>query len=145
MPAMLQFLSEDGKESQIQLHPTSINFERKEFVSRWLVYHERVQTTAVYVRDCTPVTPYQLLLFGGSINVQHATGTITLDRWATFAAPPKVAALFREVRASLDRVLSEKVAQPHKSVQELGGDVVSAILKLLQTEPRPPRGGVPAK
>lgn len=34
-------------------------------------YFEKVKTTKVYVRDCTMVTPYPLLLFGGEIVVKH--------------------------------------------------------------------------
>jgi hypothetical protein len=35
------------------------------------MYFEKVKTTKVYVRDCTMVTPYPLLLFGGQIVVKH--------------------------------------------------------------------------
>ena len=50
------------------------------------VYHEKVQTTAVFLRDTTPVTPFTLLLFGGAIQVQHSTGAVTVDKWIQFSA-----------------------------------------------------------
>ena len=103
--------------------------------SRWLVYHERVQTTGVYVRDCSTVTPYQLLLFGGKIEVRHAEGTLSLDRWATFKAPARVGVLLKEIRARLDGVLRDKIERPDEDVLASGGPVVEAILRLLDTEP----------
>jgi len=113
-----------------------VNFGRAAFSSKWLVYHERVQSSSVFIRDATPVTPYQLLLFGGAIGVHVASGTVALDGgWASFTAPPKVAVLFREIRASLDRVLLDKVASPNRPIAELGETVVRAILQLLDSEP----------
>ena len=76
-PPRLTYLSEQGREEPIQVHPSSVNHGSKKFSARWLVYHERVQTTSVFVRDCSTVTPYQLLLFGGKkIAVQHAAGAV---------------------------------------------------------------------
>jgi hypothetical protein len=38
---------------QVKIHPSSVNSERSKFASPWLVYHEKVETTAVYLRDST--------------------------------------------------------------------------------------------
>jgi hypothetical protein len=117
------------------VHPSSVNHGAKKFSARWMVYHERVQTTSVFVRDCSTVTPYQLLLFGGKVEVQHAQGTLSLDRWATFKAPPRVGVLLKEIRARLDKVLRDKIENSHEDVQATGGPLVEAILQLLNTEP----------
>ena len=134
-PPKLHYLSDEGKEEMLQVHPSSVNYGAKKFGSRWLVYHERVQTTGVYVRDCSTVTPYQLLLFGGKIEVRHAEGTLSLDRWATFKAPARVGVLLKEIRARLDGVLRDKIERPDEDVFASGGPVVEAILQLLNTEP----------
>lgn len=133
-PPRLTFLSESGRSEKIQIHPSSTNFEAKKFMTKWLVYHERVQTTAVFVRDCTPVTPYQLVLFGGKIEVQHALGTISIDRWATFQAPAKVGVLLKGIRNELDRVLSEKIENVGQDISTLSGMLVTTILELLDSE-----------
>ena len=130
-PPKLHYLSDEGKEEMLQVHPSSVNYGAKKFGSRWLVYHERVQTTGVYVRDCSTVTPYQLLLFGGKIEVRHAEGTLSLDRWATFKAPARVGVLLKEIRARLDGVLRDKIERPDEDVFASGGPVVEAILQLL--------------
>jgi len=133
-PPRLTFLAENGRSEKIQIHPSSINFEAKKFMTNWLVYHERVQTTAVFVRDCSVVTPYQLLLFGGKIEVQHTQGTISIDRWATFQAPAKVGVLLKEIRNQLDRVLAEKIENVGKNISTLSGPLVHTILELLDGE-----------
>ena len=58
----------------------------------------------VYVRDCTMVTPYPLLLFGGEIVVKHELMTICMDDWIEFRSPGKVAVLIKQLRA---------VSRPH--------------------------------
>jgi ATP-dependent RNA helicase DHX57 len=94
-----------------------------------------VQTTSVFVRDCSTVTPYQLLLFGGKIAVQHAAGTLSVDNWARFKAPARVGVLLKEIRARLERVLTDKIERPEQDLQLTGGPLVEAILQLLNTEP----------
>ena len=134
-PPRLTFFSEQGREESIQVHPSSVNHGVKKFSARWLVYHERVQTTSVFVRDCSTVTPYQLLLFGGKIAVQHAAGTLSVDNWARFKAPARVGVLLKEIRARLERVLTDKIERPEQDLQLTGGPLVEAILQLLNTEP----------
>jgi ATP-dependent RNA helicase DHX57 len=134
-PPRLTFLSEDGREEHVQVHPSSVNHGAKKYAARWLVYHERVQTTSVFVRDCSTVTPYQLLLFGGKIAVQHAAGTMSVDNWAEFKAPARVGVLLKEMRSGLERVLSDKIERPEEDLQAAGGSLVEAILQLLNTEP----------
>ena len=134
-PPRLTYLSEAGREEPIQVHPSSVNHGSKKFSGRWMVYHERVQTTSVFVRDCSTVTPYQLLLFGGKIAVQHAAGTLSVDRWAQFKAPARVGVLLKEIRARLERVLTDKIERPETDLQLTGGPLVEAILQLLNTEP----------
>ena len=133
-PPRLSFLAENGRTEKIQIHPSSINFEAKKFITKWLVYHERVQTTAIFVRDSTAVTPYQLLLFGGKLEVQHTQGTISIDRWATFQAPAKVGVLLKEIRNQLDRVLAQKIENAGKDVCQMSNALVATILELLDSE-----------
>jgi len=62
------FTRDDGR---VFLHPASINFHCDEFSSAFLLYSDKVQTTKVFIRDSTTITPYCLLLFGGNIAVKH--------------------------------------------------------------------------
>jgi Oligonucleotide/oligosaccharide-binding (OB)-fold len=73
------------------------------------VYFEKVKTTKVYLRDCTSISPYPLLLFGGKLDVQHAESVITVDAWIGLKGPRKVAVLFKMLRYQLDMLLRTKV------------------------------------
>jgi hypothetical protein len=67
--------------NRVYLHPRSVNSTTREYQSPWMVYLELVATGKVYVHDCTMVSPYSLLLFGGAIAVDHSQGLITVDQW----------------------------------------------------------------
>lgn len=40
-----------------------------------MIFLSQVETSKVYLRDTTVISPYDLLLFGGTINVQHQACT----------------------------------------------------------------------
>eukprot|EP00899_Mesostigma_viride_P020357 jgi/Mesvir1/28322/Mv04842-RA.1 len=125
---------ESGTQSTVFVHPCSVNFNVNTFPSQWLIYHEKVKTTQIFLRDCTMVTPYPLLLFGGSITTATTAGTVSIDGWMHFRTNPKVAVLFKEVRAEIDRLLEAKIANPELSLRRQGGALVEAIVRLLATE-----------
>ena len=73
-----------------------------------------------------------LLLFGGEVDVRHEDGTVVIDGQISFEAPGRVAVLVRELRAELDKLLSDKLASPEI---EIGAHpVVAAIVSLINTE-----------
>ena len=51
-PPSLTYQTEQNTTERIAIHPSSVNYSCKKYAARWLVYHERVQTTSVFVRDC---------------------------------------------------------------------------------------------
>ena len=117
----------------VAVHPSSINASGGDLRSRWLVYYEKVRTSQVFVRDSTMVTPYPLLLFGGELKVQHAQQTIAVDGWIEFSAPPRVAVLFKQLRAELDKLLLAKIETPELDLP-LTGRTIGTIVELLQQE-----------
>lgn len=58
--------------------------------SPYLVYHEKVKTSRVFIRDCSMVSVYPLVLFGGGqVNVELHKGEFLIsldDGWIRFAA-----------------------------------------------------------
>lgn len=54
----------------MQIHPSSVLYNCTTFKQPFLTFHEKVKTSAVYVRDGTVVSPFALLLFGGDIRVR---------------------------------------------------------------------------
>lgn len=46
-----------------------------------------------YIRDCTALTPYSLLLFGGALEIFHSDEVIAVDRWLKFKIMRKLSVL----------------------------------------------------
>jgi len=75
------------------------------------VFHEKVQTSQVWLRDCTMVGALPLLLFGGEVRRQAGAGAgrVAIDGWLLLDCQPKVAVLLVELRARLDRLLQVRL------------------------------------
>jgi ATP-dependent RNA helicase DHX57 len=117
---------------RVFLHPASVNFGVGAFESPWLVYSEALATAKIYIRECTMVPAYALLLFGGDIEVRHERGVLSLDGWAEFEAPARIAVLVRELRAGVDRLLAAKVADPALDIG--ASPAVGALLQLVRSD-----------
>ena len=78
------------------------------------------------------VPPYALLLFGGEIVASLERGTLSLDGWAEFEAPARVAVLVRELRQGIDRLLAAKVANPQLDLS--ASPAVTALLALIGSD-----------
>ena len=52
--------------SEVHIHPSSVNSRTLDFLP-FLVYLEKIKTTRVFIRDCTPVSAYPIILFGGRL------------------------------------------------------------------------------
>ena len=94
---------------QVGFHPQSLNFKLATRRDRWAVYLEKVETSRVFIRDSTIVTPFALLLFGGTPVVNHDKGTITVDGWIEFLSSPAIGVLFRLIREELDAILLDRI------------------------------------
>ncbi|KZV48665.1 hypothetical protein F511_10351 [Dorcoceras hygrometricum] len=107
----------DGKR-EVHIHPSSVNSNQKAFQYPFLVFLEKVETKKVFLRDTTIVSPYSVLLFGGSLSVQHQTGRIIVDNWLTMEAPAQTAVLFKELRLTLHSILKGLISKPQIHIQQ---------------------------
>jgi ATP-dependent RNA helicase DHX57 len=124
------------RDAPVALHPCCVAHGLPALPTRWLVFLERVQTGAAFLRDATPVGPYALLLFGGALTVRG--DVVAVDGWAEFKAPPRVAVLFGALRRRLDALLADKVARPGADVAAASAELVQALVALLASEPDAP-------
>ena len=124
------------RDAPVALHPCCVAHGLPSLPTRWLVFLERVQTGAAFLRDATPVGPYALLLFGGALTVRG--DVVAVDGWAEFKAPPRVAVLFGALRRRLDALLADKVARPGADVAAASAELVQALVALLASEPDAP-------
>uniref|UniRef100_A0A673HNR8 RNA helicase n=1 Tax=Sinocyclocheilus rhinocerous TaxID=307959 RepID=A0A673HNR8_9TELE len=131
----------DGK---VCIHPKSVNVEETQFHYTWLIYHLKMKTTSIFLYDCTEVSPFSLLFFGGDISIQrdHDQETIAVDEWIVFQSPARIAHLVK--MSELDVLLEEKIKSPHPVVWNDWGSkdcaVLSAIIDLITTEETPAGG-----
>uniref|UniRef100_F7FE33 ATP-dependent DNA/RNA helicase DHX36 n=1 Tax=Monodelphis domestica TaxID=13616 RepID=F7FE33_MONDO len=84
----------------VNIHPKSVNVEESEFHYNWLIYHLKMRTSSIYLYDCTEVSPYCLLFFGGDISIQKDKDqeTIAVDEWIVFQSPARIAHLVKDLK-----------------------------------------------
>ena len=86
----------------------------------------------MFIRDCSMVTPYALVLFGGPVEVLHQKAKLSLDGgWVQFFAEPRIGALAKALRARLQALLAMKIAAPDSDISR--DPVVSVIIHLLKS------------
>ncbi|XP_050164703.1 ATP-dependent DNA/RNA helicase DHX36 [Myiozetetes cayanensis] len=127
-------------DGSVNIHPKSVNVEETEFHYNWLVYHLKMRTSSIYLYDCTEVSPYCLLFFGGDISIQKDKDqdTIAVDEWIVFQSPARIAHLVKNLRQELDDLLQEKIEKPHPVDWEdrtcRDTAVLTAIIDLITTQ-----------
>ncbi|KAL4694120.1 hypothetical protein H8959_013385 [Pygathrix nigripes] len=86
--AELKFVTKN--DGYVHIHPSSVNYQVRHFDSPYLLYHEKIKTSRVFIRDCSMVSVYPLVLFGGGqVNVQLQRGEFVVsldDGWIRFVA-----------------------------------------------------------
>uniref|UniRef100_A0A8C1B4S4 RNA helicase n=1 Tax=Cyprinus carpio carpio TaxID=630221 RepID=A0A8C1B4S4_CYPCA len=133
----------DGK---VCIHPKSVNAEETQFHYTWLIYHLKMKTTSLFLYDCTEVSPFSLLFFGGYISIQRDQDqeTIAVDEWIVFQSPARIAHLVKDLRKELDMLLEEKIKNPRPVVwndrRSKDCAVLSAIIDLITTQETPAGG-----
>ncbi|XP_073070244.1 putative ATP-dependent RNA helicase DHX57 isoform X2 [Manis javanica] len=135
----LKFVTKN--DGYVHIHPSSVNYQVRHFDSPYLVYHEKIKTSRVFIRDCSVVSVYPLVLFGGGqVNVQLQRGEFVVsldDGWIRFAAAShQVAELVKELRCELDQLLQDKIKNPSIDLCTCprGSRIISMIVKLVTTQ-----------
>ncbi|KAM8884775.1 putative ATP-dependent RNA helicase DHX57 isoform 1-T2 [Synchiropus picturatus] len=125
----------------VHVHPSSVNYTVRHYDSPYLVYHEKVKTSRVFIRDCSMVSVYALVLFGGGqVNVELHKGDFLLsldDGWIRFAAAShQVAELVKELRWELDQLLEDKIRNPLMDLSSCprGSRIIDMIVRLVSTQ-----------
>jgi len=121
---------------EVYLHPSTIAFKDSKLDSRYCCFHELVRTSKTYVRDCTTVSPFALLLFGGTLEVYQTHGICSVDGWLKFRIDAKPATLIKYLRGKMERMLFQKIVSPHEDVIESdeGRALIQSISRLFESE-----------
>jgi ATP-dependent RNA helicase DHX57 len=121
-----------AQEERVFIHPSSANFTIGSYNCPWLVYHSLVRTSKAFLRDVTECSAYALLLFGGQLDVQAASGVILVDGWAQLSANARIGSLIGGLRKKVDELLTKKVADP--SFELANTHEMNLIVKLIRTD-----------
>jgi ATP-dependent RNA helicase DHX57 len=125
----------DRDMGRVFIHPSSINFSAGKFESGWLVYSDIMQTSKIFIRECSMVPVYAVLLFGGKITVQHEKGIVIVDDWAKFKAPARIGVLVREMRQMLGEILDKKIQNAQYDITHCAeARLIDAMHHLLSTD-----------
>lgn len=139
-PGVKVYTQADGK---VCIHPKSVNYEETEFNYTWLIYHLKMRTSSIFLYDCTEVSPFSLLFFGGDITIQKDEDqeTIAVDQWIVFRSPARIAHLVKSLKRELDSLLEEKIRNPApvdwQNRQSKDCAVITAIIDLITTQEKP--------
>ncbi|KAM9318436.1 ATP-dependent DNA/RNA helicase DHX36 [Pholidichthys leucotaenia] len=139
-PGVKVYTQADGK---VCIHPKSVNAEETEFNYTWLIYHLKMRTSSIFLYDCTEVSPFSLLFFGGDITIQMRDDqeTIAVDKWIVFRATARIANLVKNLKKELDSLLQEKIRNPApvdwQNRQSKDCAVITAIIDLITTQDTP--------
>jgi HrpA-like RNA helicase len=120
----------------VYLHPCTIAFKQKRLDSRYCCYHDMVKTSKTYVRDCTTVSPFALVLFGGTLVVFQEKGVVAVDEWLKFRIDRKAATLVKHLRAQMESMLLRKIVSPEDDVtgSPTGQALIQSISTLLRRD-----------
>ena len=70
------------------------------------------------------VPPYALLLFGGKLDVRHASNKIVIDGWMYFDAASVVGVVILELRRALEELLARKIERPEIDVSSGNSTII---------------------
>jgi len=126
----------------VNIHPSSVNAKAGQFDTPYLVYHEKVRTSRVFVRELSMVPVYPMVLFGGGdgvkVELQRGEFVLSLENgWIKFGTKShSVAECLKEMRSELDNLLEEKIRRPtlDLSTYARGKLVINTLVKLLSKE-----------
>lgn len=115
------------KREQLYFHSSSANHKKKILEEEWIVFHEKFGSGRTTVSATTPIHPFSLLLFGGSIQVKHLDRKVIVDDWIELDIAAQTGVMFRELRQKLNTVLAEKIESPDAEA----GEIIQGIVHLL--------------
>ena len=85
------------QDTKVKFHPKSVNSDETTFNNKFVIYHTKVKSTAVFLHDTSMIPPFPLLVFGGNISVERDGDQqiIAVDKWIKFQAPHRIAMLVK--------------------------------------------------
>lgn len=124
----IKFFNQDN--GRVFIHPSSTLFDAQSFPggSAYLSYFNKMATSKVFVRECTPFNAFSALLFCGRVQVDTLGRGLIVDGWLRLRGWARIGVLVSRLRMMLDEVLMRKIEEPG---MDLGGDEVVGVVRRL--------------
>ena len=131
-----EYAFQSYNKGEVYLHPSAILFTANKLDSRYCCYHEMVKTSKTYVRDCTTVSPFALLLFGGALEVYQREEVCSVDGWLKFRIARRPATYVKYLRSLMESILLKKIVSPEEDVTGTpeGRALIQSISALFERE-----------
>ncbi|XP_016978666.1 putative ATP-dependent RNA helicase DHX57 [Drosophila rhopaloa] len=124
----------------VKIHPSSVNSHVAVFQAPFLVYQEKVRTSAIYIRDCSMLPLIAMVLFAGSdfkVELHDGDFLFLLESgWIILKAHDlETAEMVQCLRAEMIKLLEEKIRDPclnllhHKNGCRMIANIVYLISK----------------
>jgi len=124
-----EFRVYDSNRERVFIHPTSVLFAEAGWKSPFVCYFTKHATKKTYLRDCTQVPIYAILLLGGTISVNHVGGGMTVGNAIKLRTLPRIGVLATQLRRLLDRELLDHMSQ--SSFVPQNSRVIRAMIDLI--------------
>ncbi|XP_055911912.1 putative ATP-dependent RNA helicase DHX57 [Eupeodes corollae] len=122
----------------VSIHPSSVNSDVGNYQSPFLVFHEKIKTSKIYIRECSMVPMFPLVLFSGSdlrIELHGGEFLVLLEEgWIILKAHNhEIAEMIQCLRIELFKLLEEKIKDPCLNLMhhENGQKIIQAIVHLV--------------
>ncbi|EKM84037.1 hypothetical protein AGABI1DRAFT_51702 [Agaricus bisporus var. burnettii JB137-S8] len=129
-----EFKMFDLREGRVFIHPGSVLFHCASWKSPFLVYFHKYQSSKIFLSDATEVPMYALLLFGGSLSIDHVKGGLNVssgDAFLRLKAWPRIGVLVNQLRQLLDLLLTSCIEDGSGLNEAQNHPVIGAMLDLL--------------
>jgi len=100
------------KKNGVFVHPSALLASETIISSQYCCFREIVLTRKLYIRDCTAVSDFSILLFGGKLEIHHEKQVVTIDRWIRFRMDRNPASLLKHLRIQMEKLLLEHIVSP---------------------------------
>ncbi|KAI5065119.1 hypothetical protein GOP47_0019814 [Adiantum capillus-veneris] len=119
---------EDG---EVLLNQNSVLSKLRAIPHPWIVFHEKVKTGIVILRDSTGISDTMLLLFGGRLSCGTKPGQIIMGDNLEFFMSTNLANTILQLRTELDHLLQRKMQDPKLDIYEDSRHLLDAVTTLV--------------
>lgn len=137
-PPQFRIVTAEGE--RVKLYPSCVvrNDAFDEFRSTWLTYYTKVKTSSIFLFDCSQVSPYAVLFFGGNRlerRNERGVDVVRVGRAVEIRCDPATTRIEEDLRQRWNDYLSRAVSDPQPTDwASADAPLLQAIISFVTTE-----------